>query len=318
MSLIGFLGSALPADETQRWSVQQLRALSGLSAPEALFGRREALARADVHQQWAQWFIQGIADPFRYFEAGLGYAHIFSDSLAAITRTFPALTRDERLDLSRLVANKILDTVAELRGEQERGSLDREARLLLLELAGLQPRCWICGLPFVTEAIDAFIDQSGNGAIVLPDFIDALKPIGLFKRDLSIEIDHIHPFSRGGSDSFENLRLACGWCNRHKGAAVSLYDTEGRLRQAAAKGTSFVSLPQPFWVVRILATQRRCEHIEGCSHCAEDSELTVTTTAGSGAPTPTNLRVTCAAHDPLRATRLLPRKTAASLWGVSP
>jgi hypothetical protein len=315
MNLLGFLGAALPADSALRWAPQELHTLASLAAPETLFGRREALARADVHQQWAQWFVQGVADPFRYVQSQLGYAHIYADALSAITTTFPTLTRTERLELSKLIANKILDSVLELRSEQERTTPDRESRLLLLELAGTEPRCWICGYPFSTLATDSFVNQSPATETTLPDFVDVFKPIGLSRRDTSIEIDHIHPVSRGGPNSIDNLSLACGWCNRNKGASVSLYDKEGRVRRAKFKHATFSSLPQPFWIVRVLATQRRCEHIDGCSRSAEDSELTVTPAFGMGAPTPTNLRVTCAEHDPLRTTRLLPRKIVAAIWG---
>lgn len=35
--------------------------------------------------------------------------------------------------------------------------------------------------------------------------------------NVPLEIDHIHPHSRGGSDRVSNLTLACVHCNRHKG-----------------------------------------------------------------------------------------------------
>lgn len=36
----------------------------------------------------------------------------------------------------------------------------------------------------------------------------------------NIEIDHVLPVSRGGTDDFENLVPACGPCNRSKGAKL--------------------------------------------------------------------------------------------------
>ncbi len=315
MDLLDFLGEALPIDATKRWDVDKLRSIASLAPPDPLFGRREALIRGDAHQQWAQWFVHGIADPIRYVEADHGYAHIFSDALEAINRTFHTLTKTERMDLTKLVANKILESVLALRSSRERAAIDRENRLMLLDFAGSPPRCWVCGYPFSDNAVEKFLHRTSGGNIALPEFIDAMKPIGLMASDMLIEIDHKHPFSRGGIDGIENLRLACGWCNRNKGASVSLYDEEGRVRMSYARRDLFPSLPQPFWVVRVLATQRRCEHLDGCEKTAENCELTVAPAYGNGAPTPTNLRVTCHEHDPLRLTRMLPRSVAAQIWG---
>ena len=36
-----------------------------------------------------------------------------------------------------------------------------------------------------------------------------------------LTLDHIHPFSLGGEDTFENLRTLCRSCNSRKGARVS-------------------------------------------------------------------------------------------------
>lgn len=35
----------------------------------------------------------------------------------------------------------------------------------------------------------------------------------------SIEIDHVHPFSKGGTDQVDNLQALCKPCNRTKGAS---------------------------------------------------------------------------------------------------
>ncbi|PMS10516.1 HNH endonuclease [Trinickia caryophylli] len=318
MDLFGFIGAALPLDATKRWDANMLRSVAGLSPPNTLFGRREALIRGDAHQQWAQWFIQGIVDPLRYVESDRGYAHIFFDTLEAVNSAFQALTKDERVELAKLVANKVLESVLLLRSNRDRALIDRESRLLLLELAGDCPRCWVCGYPFSDRAIERFLHRNASERLLLPEFVDAMKPIGLTPSDVAIEIDHKHPFSRGGTDSIENLRLACGWCNRHKGASVSLYDEEGRVRTSQGHRHLFPSLPQPFWVVRVLATQKKCEHLAGCDRTSETSELTVAPAYGNGAPTPTNLRVTCHEHDPLRLVRMVPRTIASQIWGKSP
>ena len=39
----------------------------------------------------------------------------------------------------------------------------------------------------------------------------------------NLEVDHIHPRSKGGTDDFENLQLLCGHCNRVKGNRTQEY-----------------------------------------------------------------------------------------------
>ncbi len=41
-----------------------------------------------------------------------------------------------------------------------------------------------------------------------------------------LEIDHIVPMARGGTDDEDNLWLACWMCNRYKGAQTSAFDPQ--------------------------------------------------------------------------------------------
>jgi hypothetical protein len=141
------------------------------------------------------------------------------------------------------------------------------------------------------------------------------KPRGLIERDLRIEIDHVFPFSQGGQDE-DNLQLACGWCNRHKSAHLSIYDVEGQPRSAGQNSLGISSVPQPFWVVRLLALNRTCEYQSGCTRSVQTAELTVAAIRESGALNPTNLRVTCREHDPLGAIRLQPPSVAKQIWDL--
>ena len=41
------------------------------------------------------------------------------------------------------------------------------------------------------------------------------------EKNLLLEIDHIHPLSKGGITAEDNLQTLCWRCNRSKGAKVS-------------------------------------------------------------------------------------------------
>jgi hypothetical protein len=118
-----------------------------------------------------------------------------------------------------------------------------------------------------------------------------------------------------GGDNVENLSLACGWCNRAKSAGISVYDVEGRPRNAGPNGFGLTSLPQPFWVVRQLSLVRGCEHPGGCDRHAENAPMTLAPGMVGGAVNPHNIITTCLEHDPIRAIRLQPTSEVRTLWG---
>jgi len=51
-----------------------------------------------------------------------------------------------------------------------------------------------------------------------------------------LTIDHLRPTSKGGSDSPENLRLACKQCNQSRGD--SLFPPQQRYRSSSLNGCS--------------------------------------------------------------------------------
>ena len=46
---------------------------------------------------------------------------------------------------------------------------------------------------------------------------------GVAKSPRNLEVGHIIPQSRGGTDHLDNLQLLCGWCNRVKGDRTQEY-----------------------------------------------------------------------------------------------
>jgi hypothetical protein len=141
---------------------------------------------------------------------------------------------------------------------------------------------------------------------VLPQFIDWLKPRGLAAQDSEIEVDHIVPHAAGGGNQ-ENLALACGWCNRSKGAFAGIYDQPLTPILVRHPHLGIRTAPRPLWVVRLLATRGRCEALEGCSETTHICELTVMLKHINGAANPANLRVVCKKHDDMRETRFISR-----------
>lgn len=64
-------------------------------------------------------------------------------------------------------------------------------------------RCANCG---------KWCGRPGRSGVVIPD-------------DMKMEVDHIKPWSQGGSDEIWNLQPLCKPCNRYKSANPSLVDT---------------------------------------------------------------------------------------------
>ena len=306
-----FLASALDLAASY-WDAGTLRHLANLQVPDRLLGHQRPLLTADINQQWAQWFVESLADPRRYTLQPVTFPRIFEDVFKGLETRFSHLDRPERKELAATAARILLDFAQRLQASQDRKRLSTRERRRLLDYAGTSPRCWICGSEFPEAAIDNFLYRESH-TIPLPPLVDILKPRGLFQRDLSVEVDHIIPHSQGGGDE-DNLALACGWCNRHKSAHASIYDVEGRPKFAASNAFGASSLPQPFWTVRLLATVRICEHPLGCRASADREGVTVVPVHETGALNPVNLRVTCYKHDPYGASRFQAHRVAQAVW----
>lgn len=309
-----FIEAAL-RDPRNHWNADAIGKLSSMQVPDAILGRRRTLLRADSSQQWARWFVEGLVDPRRYVGGRLNYAQIFSDVLEAVNNRFSDRTMQERVQLASSVSQALLRAVEQLASERRRALIDRSQKSFLIDVAGDPVRCWICGTAFDQVALDNFI-YGETEPLPVPAFVDVLKPRGLVPRDGAIEIDHILPVALGGENE-DNLALACGWCNRSKRAAVSVYEVEGRPRTAGLNRIKLFSLPQPFWVVRQLAVVRQCEHVDGCDRNALNAAMTVSPTMPGGSVNPQNLITTCFEHDPLRDVRLQTANDVRALWSKS-
>jgi len=297
------------------WARESVEELSSLHISDRLFGeRRRSVLKADIGILWANWFIESALDPLRYIDKDKGYVHVYADSLREVASKLSHYTKIELEDLARLIANEVWEQVEILRSQSERAAFSKDQRFDLLADAGPEPRCWLCGHQFSSEAIKAFEEAApfrGSERV----FVDVFKPNGLNSADSGIQIDHIESWSRGGRDRPSNLRLSCAWCNRYKSNHRSIYDVSGTAHRATSNELGILSLPQRFWTIRLIASVRRCEHKEGCGCTIENTELTIEPINPGGIASPTNLRVICPDHHFLKDRRLLPRKVVSSIWG---
>jgi hypothetical protein len=103
------------------------------------------------------------------------------------------------------------------------------------------------------------------------------------------------------------LRLACGWCNRHKSSLTILFDARANPAVFAHPRLGNLLVPVPYWVVRVLGTQRKCQFPQ-CGKDSSTSPLVIAPCSSAGAMVPGNLGVYCDTHDPIREYRLVPRR----------
>ena len=287
--------------EKKHWSSQGVSSMASRALPDGLLGLRSAILKADINLLRARWFIESICGPSFGMEAKRGYAFVLGAVRQQIDRRFSEYPQDERSGLSRVMARFVLEEANHLR--HDRQMLSRDDKLALLDAAGSPPRCWICGYEFDQVAIESFLVAPRQQS--LKTFVDFMKP-RLRQRDYGIEVDHMVPFSQGGGGD-ANLAIACGWCNKIKGARLSLYDVQARPLLFHHPRLGITSVPQPFWVVRMLALRGRCEYAS-CGRSVSTSELTALPRNEHGAMNPMNLMVTCLEHDRLGADRLVHRK----------
>jgi 5-methylcytosine-specific restriction endonuclease McrA len=290
------------------WDMKSLSNIANQRVPDFVMSGRGTLLRADINMLWTQWFIESICDPEVFANSSKGYAFVFKAVQQRIPFIFPEIPQNERIALAQELA-KLVNKEVQRRETRERISITSEQRKLLWDISGPEPRCWICGYKFTTWAENKFLGYTDDMEISLPQFVDYTTLHGLTQRDISVEIDHAVPLSKGGNDE-DNLRLACGWCNSHKSDRVSLYSVSTKPRILLHPKLGKQSIPHPFWVVRLLSVRRRCEYEGGCDKSVDCEPLTVLPRHPEGAMNPTNIRATCLEHDSLGSNRFVSRKVA--------
>ena len=287
------------------WSETSLRGMAAVHAPDALFGKNWSIVRGDALVMWARWFVASLINPSQFTNPEPGqYVKLYRSVNNLIDKRYVHSTASQRESLVEVLV-QLVNTEIQRRKRTRRNSYDSVTKRELVDRAGSPARCWICGHQFATVVVDRFLDDSCTSRIALPEFIDFLRPAGFTESDLSIQVDHVTPVS-GGGDNDDNLRLACGWCNRTKSNHTNLYDVGSNTYRFKHPKLGVLDLPQPFWVVRVLAITKECQHHDApaCKATTQNAQLYIAPLQ-EGAMTPPNLSCFCANHDPWRNHRFI-------------
>jgi hypothetical protein len=266
-----------------------------LNAPEGIQGFCAEMLRDDYNYLVARWFTSALFPSSTLSETPypLVYEAVRAVLASRYPHTSPAELHQATTGLARIVRDA---AVAE---KAKRKALPVADRYILLGSSGR--RCRICGFTFPDAVVDAFL---GGRPEELPrhPLYDFLKPTWRSPQDFRIEVDHIWPIARGGTNDLQNLQLLCGFCNRAKRDLVTLFDA----------GVGGIDLPHPhlkrlrlsswFLVVRVLAGSR-CHF---CGREATATELTVAPYSIAGDINPVNVLPTCYHCDPIKLYRYVP------------
>ncbi|MFI2375828.1 HNH endonuclease [Streptomyces sp. NPDC018964] len=289
------------------WDTQGLRDFAARETPHTVLGPLGWLLKADINATWARWFIDGFADSAKYeINGDLSYAHLYEEIKDNLASEISDTPDDEVRELARRIAKAAWQEIL-FRRVIRRDGLSAEEKEELWFSNEPTPRCYLCGYAFSDLAKKKFLGRAAKGLKISPSLVvDFVRPRGRVSADLLPEVDHVRPVAAGGAASVENMRLACGWCNRYKSSHGQLYDVPSkytaRLRHPVL---GEVSVPQPLWIIRVVGLRGRCEHREGCDAQVENAELFVAPRRPSGALAPSNCAAYCSEHDPWRDVRFV-------------
>jgi len=288
------------------WDLSVQKKLSTLKNPDYLIGPRVDLLQGDISREWCKWIIDQFVD-ISFFDKSTNYYQIYADVHKSVDFLIGnQKDYDDKKEIARLISNMVEERINLINlEERRRKSISIPIKEDLLGIYGPKPRCWLTGLEFSDEALYNFTAKKVDKVpLTLPLYLDKFRPIGLNDRDLTIEVDHLHPFSYDGEDDLSNYRLVCGWANRVKSNHVTGYSTGTRVNGASKLyPNSFF-----YWVIRTLGLKRKCE-VPGCSNHIANSELTICSHIGdSKAITPVSMKVICKQHD-TRANRYVKRNS---------
>jgi hypothetical protein len=293
-------------DQLIPWIKESVFELSTKTLPDDMYRNRKDLLKADSYLLWAKWFVESLIDVKSQHNTHLTYGVYYKKLHDKISLLFPTKPKENINEITATISAITFKQI-EINNNKKRENLSVDKRYELLDVAS---RCWYCGQLFCDGEIDSFLGFNKDIIRTKREFVDYLKPSGMSERDSRIEIEHRYPFCKGGSGG-DNLVLACGWCNKNKSSRMSLYDVTSEALAYIHPRLGRVSVPQPFWVIRLISMKRRCEHTGGCNNDIDNSELTVVPIIADGSANMMNLRVVCPDHEGLGSNRFVHSSTYA-------
>jgi hypothetical protein len=298
------------------WDPEKYDSFSSQTPPDVIFSG-DASIKSDILMHWISWFCQSMCH-LESVEKNFSKAKLYSLVRRGLENFSPKFNGQDVSNICLLITNMLFSHMEILNGRNRARLTSRKKQEIISVKSPIVSKfggnslnnkgklcCWICGYKFCQNAIDRFLENE-SAAIELPEFVDVYMPRGLHERDLTIEVEHKIPFSKGGGDldDLDNIELSCGWCNKYKSNFLSIYDANLVPKvYMHPKINKKISIPQPYWAIRKLAYDHRCSH-EGCNNA---KDLYITTRNPHGAATPLNLTVVCKEHDNFSSSRLVPR-----------
>lgn len=305
----------VPTDPASSWDFDAVITMSGRSLPEIFLGDQQSILRGDQYRLWLRWFLESLLSPVAASRReSVERLNVFESVYKRVKGLYPGIDAMRQRSLTDVITDHLYADIERRRAKVGR---DYALKVTKLELIAERtpPRCYICGFPFPKEAIDAFLQSPGADPVMVPTWVDVFRP-RLKQRDLSIEIEHVVPVALHGNGQ-DNLRLACGWCNKYKSSKVSLYEAgyvAPPVDSIRIGSHELHELPNPFWTIRILALRKRCQHPDGCSNTAKNAELFISLLDWGGSPNPMNLAVFCEDHDPIAPHRRQTHSSVEKVW----
>lgn len=285
------------------WDKDELCSAAMAHEPENILGSNIAVLKADRSVISLSWFIESVYD-YNLANEEVTYAQVFNHVRRGLHNLGFDNNHSDYLDIAAKISRLCYSYICH-NSNRRRKSVTKSLKMDLLESCNNKPQCWICGHKFCSDAINKFLGKPYN--ITLPSSVDMYFPSGLSERDYFIEVEHKKPFSSGGADldDLSNIALSCGFCNRHKWKFISLYDVSRSLRGYLHPRLGVVSIPQPYWAIRLLALSEKCSEPQ-CAAKKTNSRLYIDMKNPLGSMSPTNLRVVCRRHRKNAGDRVVP------------